>query len=722
MNVKLDFAKFKKTKVDQKKGTTTLKHPDGHEITISHKALSSKIRDRLHALPMSVSEGSTKSKDPTRQHELPGDKIPDHVEQAAVAQIGRRMADGGQATLGSMIGYPGSPPVNKAQGGQVNNPKLQQAYMADGGGTPGAPQIEDPRDENYPKPSPSVVPQPAQAATATSANDTSAPIGKRIGAHHFGYAQGGSVSSDDDIIQKKAAIDAYNKTHEDEPQQYPQEVEARMQKTDVTPRQKLADGGAPIPIALPVDGSQDLPPVPASMQSQGDIPPPQPQAGQQPYGTPDPTQAPQPAAEAGLTPQQESTQPQAQDSTTPQADSAPQQALPDMLHGYNQTMAGIRGGAAAQGNLGNADAASLQVASKNKQDAIDHFNTSFNAIDQDRKHFQDDLNNSHIDPQRFMSSLSTGQKISSAIGLVLGGLGSGLTGGPNQALQFLNQQIDRDIDGQKADLGKKESLLSMNMQRFGSLRDATEMTRLQMKDMTDMQIQKNAAQAQSPMAKAAAQQLLGQHEQEAGMAMRNIAMSQALYKSGANGHVNPELLNAVHQMNPEVAKDFEARHVPGIGNASIPVPDKAKDSMVEKTNLLTNIQKLRDFAQKNSGSIDPAVINEGKALSNITLNQMRTATDQGVIKPSEIEFDRQLIDSDPTKFFNKMRVDPKYKVVEQWATRDLNAKRQEYDLPPLSANQNRAQNLTPQQQSFLSWAQKNPGPKATAVLKKLGME
>ena len=63
------------------------------------------------------------------------------------------------------------------------------------------------------------------------------------------------------------------------------------------------------------------------------------------------------------------------------------------------------------------------------------------------------------------------------------------------------------------------------------------------------------------------------------------------------------------------------------------------------------------------------------------LNYYRTATDQGVIKPSELEFDAKIIDSDPTKFFNKFRTDPKYKVLEQSLNTDLNAKRKEFGLP-----------------------------------------
>jgi hypothetical protein len=84
-------------------------------------------------------------------------------------------------------------------------------------------------------------------------------------------------------------------------------------------------------------------------------------------------------------------------------------------------------------------------------------------------------------------------------------------------------------------------------------------------------------------------------------------------------------------------------------------------------------------AEEISGDASPGT--EGKAKSTAMLNYYRTATDQGVIKPSELEFDSKIVDSDPTKFFNKFRTDPKYKILEDSMTKDLNSKRNQYGLP-----------------------------------------
>lgn len=84
-----------------------------------------------------------------------------------------------------------------------------------------------------------------------------------------------------------------------------------------------------------------------------------------------------------------------------------------------------------------------------------------------------DIQGSKIEPDRFWSSKSTGQKIATALGMVLSGLGSGLSRQPNMAAEFLNKQIDRDIEAQKADLGRKETLLGFMFKKYGNIQDAS---------------------------------------------------------------------------------------------------------------------------------------------------------------------------------------------------------------------------------------------------------
>lgn len=57
--------------------------------------------------------------------------------------------------------------------------------------------------------------------------------------------------------------------------------------------------------------------------------------------------------------------------------------------------------------------------------------------------------NAAIDPQRYLNNLGVSGKTVSAIGMALSGIGSGLTGQPNLAVEMFNKNIDRDIAAQK---------------------------------------------------------------------------------------------------------------------------------------------------------------------------------------------------------------------------------------------------------------------------------
>ena len=58
-----------------------------------------------------------------------------------------------------------------------------------------------------------------------------------------------------------------------------------------------------------------------------------------------------------------------------------------------------------------------------------------------------------VDPNHYWASKSTGGKIQAGIGIILGGMGSGLQGkAENPAMQVINKAIDADIDAQKANI------------------------------------------------------------------------------------------------------------------------------------------------------------------------------------------------------------------------------------------------------------------------------
>src|SRR6185369_11736590 len=67
-----------------------------------------------------------------------------------------------------------------------------------------------------------------------------------------------------------------------------------------------------------------------------------------------------------------------------------------------------------------------------------------------------------IDPARFWSNKGTGEKITAAIAVFLGGVGAGLLGrGGNPALEMIQKSIDQDINAQEQDIKRKQANVGM---------------------------------------------------------------------------------------------------------------------------------------------------------------------------------------------------------------------------------------------------------------------
>lgn len=138
------------------------------------------------------------------------------------------------------------------------------------------------------------------------------------------------------------------------------------------------------------------------------------------------------------------------------------------------------------------------------------------AWDDTTKEYQsavEDYKNQHIDPNRVWAGKGAGQKMSALIGIVLGGMGQGVTGGPNQALEVVQREIDRDIDAQKAEIGKKQNLISMLYQKFGNIDAADAAARMYLGASIQSRVEEAAARAATPEALAKAKLFMAQMHQ-----------------------------------------------------------------------------------------------------------------------------------------------------------------------------------------------------------------
>ncbi len=297
-------------------------------------------------------------------------------------------------------------------------------------------------------------------------------------------------------------------------------------------------------------------------------------------------QIPQPA------PQQN---PMAQSMATQASDTAKSMAMEE--HGINAQ-------AQAESNLGQRE---VQVAKQQQQESHNlqqSFQVKSQAIDNERMQVYNDLKNGHIEPNHFVQSMGGFQKGMTAIGLILSGMGSGLAGQSNMAMDFLNKQIDRDIDGQKAEMGKKENLLSHLNQQFGNLRDATTMAKALQSDMYAAKMLEVAAQSKDPMAKARAEQAVAQLHFQRDPEVNQMKMRQAAFSSAQNGMPSEQLIPLL------VPKEQQGKALDSIGklkdlNQNAKVMDKlfeqaARENTIARTGAglartpasVTNLQNM----------------------------------------------------------------------------------------------------------------------------------
>lgn len=138
-----------------------------------------------------------------------------------------------------------------------------------------------------------------------------------------------------------------------------------------------------------------------------------------------------------------------------------------------------------------------------------------------------------LDPNRFWKDSSVGEKVGLFVSMFIGGLGSGLTGKPNAAVQVINQYIDRDIQNQKLNrdqaLAKKDYGLKLIQQQIDTFKAKTDN---QMKLLQMDQLKAEIGKIRMETANKYLENSVQQQQMQAVSAMK------------ASGKINPDLLDA----------------------------------------------------------------------------------------------------------------------------------------------------------------------------------
>lgn len=395
---------------------------------------------------------------------------------------------------------------------------------------------------------------------------------------------------------------------------------------------------------------------------------------------------------------------------------APQDVESMYRQGLGSIQQGLRAEAEAKAKLGAEQAAMLQKNIDAKAAAQTAYREQYDTLTKERQNFINDLQQNHINPEQYWTgNPRTGEgghsKMASAVGIILAGFNP--TNRPNAAIEMLKYQMDKNLEAQKENMGKRKTLLEANLRQFGNLKDATDMTRLMQNDIMQNELAMAAAKSASPIAKAAAQQAIGKLQMEAAPMFQQFAMRRAMMQM-AEGGGDP---NSVSQMiaylrvsNPEAAKEMEARYVPGVGLAQIPVTAENREKILAHKTLdegLRDLQKNLDrLVSMNHYSSDYI---QGLQKVQVLQTQLRESLLNTVYREGEQPLLDNLLKMPATQL-TAYQTKAQIKELLNVNNRDTNLLKKSVGLKPsMSASQNE---LT----KAVQWLQQNPNsPDAAGV-------
>lgn len=324
--------------------------------------------------------------------------------------------------------------------------------------------------------------------------------------------------------------------------------------------------------------------------------------------------------------------------------------------------------------------------------------------------WQSDLANGHITPKTYSDLFHDKGilgKIGTIFGLMISGAGSGLAGQPNALLGLMDKEIERDLEAQKQSKSNAQNYLKILQQQ--KLNDATIYKYAVENGLT---YQEAKLKLQETIFQEAKNHILGVTSHHVSTLVNKLPegprkeqakMTMGVVQQAANAEINlnnrqmaeKEYYDKVNRLKqqavalPELgtrAKDLESHSIPGVGTTKTEVSDADRTKMAAQQNLLNKTSELREWAQKHSGDIRPNVKAEGETKAKLLQDAYRQANGEGVFKPSENEFIGSIIETHPTKFFNKFRVDPKFKAVEDGINADLDSIKAKYGAEPFGAD------------------------------------
>lgn len=262
------------------------------------------------------------------------------------------------------------------------------------------------------------------------------------------------------------------------------------------------------------------------------------------------------------------------------------------------------------------------------------------AVMNDINKIQNDVMTQKIDPTRIWSNMSTGNRVLAGISIFLGGVAGGMQGTENRALGIIQDAVNKDIDSQKADIGKKQNMLSLNMAKYNNINDAAAATKAQLLSITQAQINQAAAKMGSRQALAAAQVANGQIDLQKAQLIGQISTSQAAAAKLNNpAGISPkDVLKLNQDIQDKLVQMPNGNYLPAFNKERASEVSKLQAKMYPIKSLINEANTFMDkggtlpFTQKNAEAkrLEKNILIELKNLKE--LGQL-TEGDMGIIEP-----------------------------------------------------------------------------------------
>lgn len=258
--------------------------------------------------------------------------------------------------------------------------------------------------------------------------------------------------------------------------------------------------------------------------------------------------------------------------------------------------------------------------------------------------------NTKVDQGHFWGSMSTGNKILAGIGAALSGIGSGLTGKSNLALDSINKSIQQDIDLQK---DQKNSLYNAALQKFKNTELADTSARMAALNQADIALKKYAAGSRSADAMMNAEKLsaqIGIQKAQLSLVAKQQLQKQFVNQKLYNEGVPTEQIPATYRADPKFSQqvvDVDGRTYVHKGSGD--APQQARDYESAVVPIISQIKKLSTLNPANPADRSEAdSIRAGLATSIAGLKSLKI----GSKRVNEVEADRALEQiSNPNSFY-----------------------------------------------------------------------